>query len=197
MLEKLALSEKVRASTEPILIPIARFLLRLGVKPNHVTLACFLGFVVSSVFIAQGKFLIAGLLLLLFAPLDAVDGMLARLGNMVTTFGAFLDSTLDRYGEIFIFLAFCLYYIYVGSGAGIVLSFVALTGSLMVSYTRARAEGLGLQCKIGLFTRFERVFLLIISLLLEAIFLYLTIISVLTHVTALQRIFYVYKQTRK
>jgi hypothetical protein len=67
----------------------------------------------------------------------------------------------------------------------------------MVSYTRARAEGLGLQCKIGLFTRFERVFLLIISLLLEAIFLYLTIISVLTHITALQRILHVYKQTRK
>jgi len=197
MLEKLAFSEKVRATTEPILIPIARFLLRLGVKPNHVTLVCLFGFAVSSVFIAQGQFLLAGILLLLFAPLDAVDGMLARVGNMVTTFGAFLDSTLDRYGEIFIFLAFCLYHIYIGSGAGIILSFVALTGSLMVSYTRARAEGLGLQCKVGLFTRFERVFLLIISLLLDAIFLYLTVISILTHVTALQRILHVYKQTRR
>ena len=197
MLEKLTLAEKVRASTTPLLMPIARFLLRLGVKPNHATVACLFGFVVSSFFIAQGKFLIAGILLLLFSPLDAIDGMIARLGNMVTTFGAFLDSTLDRYGEIFIFLAFCLYYIYFGSAAGIILAFLALTGSLMVSYTRARAEGLGLECKIGLFTRFERILLLIISLFLESIFLYLVVISVLTHITALQRILHVYKQTKR
>ncbi len=196
-MEKLTFSDKVRLTTEPLLLPIVKLLLKLKIRPNHLTLTCLFGFAVAAVFVAQGNFLIAGLILLLFSPFDALDGMLARYGNMVTTFGAFLDSTLDRYGEIFIFLAFVLFYLWLNSPAGVILAFLALTGSLMVSYTRARAEGLGLKCKVGLLTRFERILMLIVALFLDAIFLYLVIISVFTHLTAFQRIWYVFKQTSK
>ncbi|MFN3407025.1 MAG: CDP-alcohol phosphatidyltransferase family protein, partial [Caldimicrobium sp.] len=145
----------------------------------------------------QGKFLMAGLILIIFAPLDAIDGLLARTANKITKFGAFLDSTLDRYGEIFLFLAFLYYFMLKGSIAGIIISFLGITGSLMVSYTRARAEGLGLTCKVGLLTRFERTLILILSLLLETIFVALTFLAFFTHFTALQRMWYVYKVAKE
>ncbi len=190
------LSERVRVTVEPLLIPLVKVLMGLNIHPNIITLLCFLGFVISAFFLAQGKFLIAGLILLLFAPLDAIDGLLARTANKVTAFGAFLDSTLDRYGEIFLFLALTYYFILKGSPTGIILSFLGITGSLMVSYTRARAEGVGVFCKVGLFTRFERLTLIIVFLIFDLIFLCMTLLSFLTHLTALQRIWYVYKQSK-
>ncbi|MGC8871352.1 MAG: CDP-alcohol phosphatidyltransferase family protein [Caldimicrobium sp.] len=195
-MSKLSLTEKIKLTTEPYLLPLVRILMHLNIHPNVITLICFLGFVLSAFFIAQGKFLMAGIILLLFAPLDAVDGLLARTSKKVTSFGAFLDSTMDRYGEIFIFLALTYYFILKSSPAGIILSFLGITGSLMVSYTRARAEGVGIPCKVGLLTRFERITLMVISLILDSIFLCLTILAFLTHLTALQRIWHVYKNSR-
>ncbi|MGB9762079.1 MAG: CDP-alcohol phosphatidyltransferase family protein [Caldimicrobium sp.] len=195
-MSKLSLTEKIKLTTEPYLLPLVRILMHLNIHPNVITLICFLGFVLSAFFIAQGKFLMAGIILLLFAPLDAVDGLLARTSKKVTSFGAFLDSTMDRYGEIFIFLALTYYFILKASPAGIILSFLGITGSLMVSYTRARAEGVGIPCKVGLLTRFERITLMVISLILDSIFLCLTILAFLTHLTALQRIWHVYKNSR-
>ncbi len=196
-MNRLSLTERIRISSEPYLLPIVKILINLNVHPNVVTLTCFLGFVISAFFIAQGKFLIAGIILLLFAPLDAIDGLLARTSKKVTAFGAFLDSTMDRYGEIFLFLALTYYFMIKGSPSGIILSFLGITGSLMVSYTRARAEGVGISCKIGLLTRFERITLLIISLILDSIFLCLTLLAFLTHFTALQRIWHVYKNSKE
>ncbi len=196
-MSKASISEKIKLSTEPMLLPIVRILMQFNIHPNVITLLCLAGFLISALFIAQGKFLMAGLILLVFAPLDAIDGLLARTGNKVTKFGAFLDSTMDRYGEIFLFLAFTYYFILKGSIAGIVISFLGITGSLMVSYTRARAEGIGLSCKIGWFTRFERITLIILSLILETIFIALTLLAFLTHLTALQRIWYVYKLSKE
>ncbi len=196
-MSKAGISEKIKLSTEPMLLPIVRILMQFNIHPNVITLLCLAGFLISALFIAQGKFLMAGLILLVFAPLDAIDGLLARTGNKVTKFGAFLDSTMDRYGEIFLFLAFTYYFILKGSIAGIVISFLGITGSLMVSYTRARAEGIGLSCKIGWFTRFERITLIILSLILETIFIALTLLAFLTHLTALQRIWYVYKLSKE
>ncbi len=196
-MSKASISEKIKLSTEPMLLPIVRILMQFNIHPNVITLLCLAGFLISALFIAQGKFLMAGLILLVFAPLDAIDGLLARTGNKVTKFGAFLDSTMDRYGEIFLFLAFTYYFILKGSIAGIVISFLGITGSLMVSYTRARAEAIGLSCKIGWFTRFERITLIILSLILETIFIALTLLAFLTHLTALQRIWYVYKLSKE
>uniref|UniRef100_A0A832GKU9 CDP-alcohol phosphatidyltransferase family protein n=1 Tax=Caldimicrobium thiodismutans TaxID=1653476 RepID=A0A832GKU9_9BACT len=195
-MSRISLSEKIKLTTEPWLLPIVKLLIQLNIHPNIITLLCLFGFILSSFFIAQGKFLVASLILILFAPLDAIDGLLARTAQKVSTFGAFLDSTMDRYGEIFVFLALTYYFILKGSISGIILSFLGITGSLMVSYTRARAEGLGLDCKVGLLTRFERISLLIISLILDTIFLFLAFISVFSHFTAFQRIWHVYKKSK-
>lgn len=196
-MSRISLTEKIKLSTEPLLLPLVRVLANLKVHPNVITLLCLLGFILSALFIAQGKFLIAGLILLLFAPLDAVDGLLARTAQKVTAFGAFLDSTMDRYGEIFLFLALTYYFMLKGSVSGILLTFLGITGSLMVSYTRARAEGVGISCKVGLLTRFERLTLLVISLILDSVFLCLTILAFFTHFTTLQRIWHVYKNSRE
>lgn len=196
-MSRLSLTERIKISTEPFLLPVVKVLMNLNVHPNAVTLTCFLGFVVSAFFIAQGKFLIAGIILLFFAPLDAIDGLLARTSKKVTAFGAFLDSTMDRYGEIFLFLALTYYFMLKGSVSGIILSFLGVTGSLMVSYTRARAEGVGISCQVGLLTRFERLTLFIISLILDSVFLCLSILAFFTHLTALQRIWHVYKKSKE
>lgn len=196
-MSKINLSETARNLAQPILLPLVKVLSGLNVHPNAITILCFLGFVLSSFFIAYGEFVVAGILLLLFAPLDALDGALARFTNKVSPFGAFLDSTLDRYGEIFIFLSLCYYFIAYNQPYQALLSFLGITGSLMVSYARARAEGVGFECKIGMFTRFERITFLIIALIFDLITLFLVVISVFTHLTAIQRILYVYKNQKR
>ncbi len=196
-MSKISLTERIKITTEPLLMPVVRLLMSLNVHPNVVTILCFSGFFLGALFIAQGKFLLAGLILLIFAPLDAIDGLLARTAKKVTTFGAFLDSTMDRYGEIFVFLAFTYYFILKGSMLGIILSFLGITGSLMVSYTRARAEGVGIDCKVGLLTRFERLTILIFSLLFDLVILSLAILAILTHLTALQRVWHVYRKSKE
>jgi len=190
---KLTFNEAVRNLSQPLLLPIVRILASLGIHPNTITVICLAGFIISSIFIAYGEFLLGGIFLFLFAPFDAIDGLLARYSKKVTSFGAFLDSVLDRYGEIFLFLAFTYYFLTQNSFYGVILSFLAITGSLMVSYTRARAEGVGFECKIGILTRFERITLLIIALIFDVCIPLLLFIALFTHLTALQRIFHVYK----
>ncbi len=194
---KLTLNEAIKNAAQPLLLPIVKILASWGVHPNTVTITCLVGFIISSVFIAFGNLLLGGIALLLFSPLDAIDGLLARYSKKVTSFGAFLDSTLDRYGEIFLFLAFTYYFLLQKSFYGVILSFLAITGSFMVSYTRARAEGIGSECKIGFLTRFERVLLLIIALVFNICIPLLIFIAIFTHFTALQRIIYVYKFYRR
>ncbi len=193
----LSISESVRSLSQPLLLPIVRVLASLGIHPNFISVLCFLGFLIGAYFIGRGEFITGAFILLFSAPLDAVDGALARYSNKVTRFGAFLDSTLDRYGEIALFLGFLWYYLKTNNPEGVLLSFLAITGSLMVSYTRARAEGAGFECKVGLLTRFERLALLIIALFFNFYFFVLILISVFTHFTALQRMFYVYRQYKR
>jgi CDP-diacylglycerol--glycerol-3-phosphate 3-phosphatidyltransferase len=125
--------------------------------------------------------------------LDAVDGALARVTDRATRFGAFLDSTLDRFGEIALYLG--LLYLYRGSPLETLLIYLTITGSLMVSYTRARAEGLGIECKVGWFGRFERLAVLVVGLVLEQVLIALVILAVFSNLTALQRIWHVRRVT--
>ena len=194
---RVSFNEAIRNISQPILLPVVKALASFEVHPNVISITCFLGFLLSAYFIAEGDFVIAGICLIIFAPLDAIDGALARFSGKVTRFGAFLDSTLDRYGEIAIFLGFTYFYLIQKQMLGVILSFLAITGSLMVSYTRARAEGAGFECKIGFLTRFERLLLLIIALIFDLCLPFLFFLSVFTHFTALQRIFYVYKQYKR
>ncbi len=190
------LTDRVRELSRPFLAPVADFLARLKIHPNAVSLAGFLGCVTVGIALALGHLRLAGFLLLLFGPLDAIDGLLARRSGKQSLFGAFLDSTLDRYAEIAIFGG--LLYLSLENGARnwALLAFFALTGSLMVSYARARAEALGLECKVGLLTRFERLAILTLGLLLEWVTVSLIIIAVLANLTALQRILHVYRASQ-
>ncbi|HFC98571.1 MAG TPA: CDP-alcohol phosphatidyltransferase family protein, partial [Thermosulfurimonas dismutans] len=181
-------TERVKARSEPFFLPLVRLLSRLRVHPSTVSVVGFIGVVLTGVILALGHLRMGGLLLALFGPLDAVDGMLARKTNQVSTFGAFLDSTLDRYAEIALFLGLIYYFLRLGNQWGVILCLLTLTGSLMVSYTRARAEGLGLSCKVGLFTRFERLLVLTVGLVFGGLIPILVLLSLLTHFTALQRI---------
>ena len=182
---------------KPYLLSVAHFLGRLGLSPNMVSIIGLIAYGVSGLVLGMGYPAAAGWLLAVFGPLDAIDGLLAREQGLVSPFGAFLDSTVDRYAEFFLFLGLLVYLILHRQGglleAALVLS--AMTGSLLVSYTRARAEALGFSCKVGVFTRFERLFLLAVGLIFGWIYPVLVILAIFTHITVLQRIFHVYRQS--
>ena len=143
-------------------------------------------------------YLFAGGLLVLFAGVfDLLDGALARAKEQSTKFGAFLDSTLDRISEAALFFGLLVfYYLEDPKTPEVWLLYLALAGSLMVSYTRARAEGLGLKCESGVFTRAERVVLMAVGLLINQMLVVLIILAALTWVTVIQRFYNVRKQTK-
>jgi CDP-diacylglycerol--glycerol-3-phosphate 3-phosphatidyltransferase len=179
--------------------PLARlagWLHGIGVTPNAVTYTGFVLTVLSAVLIACGWLRWGGLILLFAALFDMLDGSLARLTQQSSRFGAFLDSTLDRYSEAATFLALAIYYLTVpGSQMQLVLIFLILIGSLMVSYTRARAEALNVECKEGFLQRPERVVLVVAGLLTGWMLPVLWILAIFTNFTALQRIYEVYWRT--
>jgi len=138
--------------------------------------------------LATGRLLLAGLLLIVTLAFDAVDGTLARISGQTTRFGAFLDSTLDRWAEVAMFVAIVWLYLRTDNDLGVILAVLALSMSLLVSYTRARAEGIGLECKEGILTRFERMVILILGLVAGQLIWALAIIAALAGTTAVQRI---------
>lgn len=176
--------------------PIARGLHRMGVTPNLLTIGGFLLNLINAWLLATGQLPLAGALILAFSALDAFDGTLARLSGQVTKFGAFLDSTLDRFSEALIFFGLLVYAARSGHQEESYLTFIALVGSQMVSYTRARAEGLGLRCQVGWFSRVERIIVLSLGLLVGWVRPVLWILAILTNLTALQRMVHVYRITR-
>src|SRR5882724_7644936 len=150
-----------------IINPFVRLLIKLGLTPNMITsIGLVLNIGVAVIFVVGGEEGNRGDLsyvgwagaLILFAGLfDMLDGQVARLGNMSSAFGALYDSVLDRYSELIMFLGICYYLVAHHYFIGSLIAFIALIGSMMVSYTRARAEGLGIECKGGLMQRPERV----------------------------------------
>lgn len=180
--------------TDPIVSPLAA----IGVTPNMISVAGFAGNVIAACFAAAGEFLIAGVLLLFFSALDLLDGALARKMGTVTRFGAVFDSVLDRLSEAAL-LGGLLYHFQAigGHTQETVLCFAAIVGSLMVSYVRARAEGIGLELREGLFTRAERVILLGGALIISVdvvVLVALWVLAVLSHLTAAQRVFAVWQK---
>jgi CDP-diacylglycerol--glycerol-3-phosphate 3-phosphatidyltransferase len=175
----------------------ARFLGRLGFSPNGLTIVGSLLTASVGLLIAQGWFLAAGICLWLFSATDTLDGALARATNRVSVFGAFLDSVCDRYAEAAVFFGLVWWYRSTGNELGVALAYLALVGSLMVSYARARAEGVGLQAaEVGWFQRPERIILLGVGLILEpfvpgVLLVVLALLAILTTVTVLQRVVHV------
>jgi CDP-diacylglycerol---glycerol-3-phosphate 3-phosphatidyltransferase len=180
--------------------PIVRLLAKTPVTPNTLTICSLLVTLVASALIVFNQLIAAALVMLFASFFDILDGALARGTNRVTKFGAALDSSLDRLAEAAIFIGLTIFYAIDGSILGVALSGAAMVTSLMVSYTRARAEGLGIDCQVGIFTRSERIAALVIGLLLSHFGIILTgilmLIIVLSSVTVGQRLYHIWKNTR-
>lgn len=176
--------------------PIAELLGSLGLTPNAVTVLGLALTVAVAAIIAAGHTQLGGVLLIVTLAFDAVDGTLARLMGSTSRFGAFLDSTLDRWAEVALYSALVWLLLHEGQDTGVLLATAAMATSLLVSYTRARAEGVGIPCKEGLLTRFERMVLLIAGLIFNQVILSLGVIAILAGFTAVQRIWATWRLER-
>ena len=176
--------------------PIVAFLARTPLTPSALTWLGFVLAVAAAVLIASGSLIAAGVMVLVAGFFDMLDGALARRTGRVTRFGAVLDSTLDRLSEAALLLGVLALWAAEGRTAGVMLAGITLTASLLVSYIRARAEALGLECRSGLFTRPERVIVLALGLLLDQLFIALVIIAVLSFFTVVQMLAGIWRQLK-
>ena len=189
------IEKKAREWSRPALEAVGGALHRWNISPDWVTL---LGLVLTlgvAALAALGQIRWAGLAYIFAGACDSLDGALARVSGKGSRFGAFLDSTLDRLEESIVFIGLAVYYSQVGGKWEIPVILVATVCSLMVSYTRARAEGLGVACKEGLMTRPMRVLLMVLGMLLNQVFVALVILAVTALFTMLQRIYLVWRAT--
>ena len=174
-----------------VLDPLGGFFNRLGLTPNMMTMLGLLGNTVGAIFLARGNMLVGGLFIALMTPIDALDGTMARLRGESSDFGAFVDSVSDRYSEVIIYGGLLYHFLTQGDSLGGMLVFGAAAGSVLVSYVKARAEGLGYQAKVGLLTRAERYIVLAPSIVFNQLYIGLGIVAIFANITALQRIWYV------
>jgi CDP-diacylglycerol--glycerol-3-phosphate 3-phosphatidyltransferase len=180
-----------------VLDPLGKFFNALGLTPNMMTMLGMIGNTVGAYYLARGELVTGGLFVVLMTPIDALDGTMARLRGESSNFGAFVDSVSDRYSELIIYGGLLYHFLTLGEPLGGLLVFGAAAGSVLVSYVKARAEGLGYQAKVGLLTRVERYLVLAPSLVFQQLYIGLTIIAVLANITALQRIWYVRSQAHE
>jgi len=173
-----------------LVAPLVALLGRLGVTPNLLTLVGLLFNGLTGLVLSRGHFTWGAVLVLLSGAFDLLDGSLARSTGQASRFGALLDSTLDRWGESLLFGGLLLHYWARPGAIEVPLLFAAIVGSLLVSYVRARAEGLGIDCEVGLFTRGRRIVLLAAGLLVGQVAITLGVLAVLTNFTAIQRLVY-------
>ncbi|HEX5451899.1 MAG TPA: CDP-alcohol phosphatidyltransferase family protein [Candidatus Limnocylindrales bacterium] len=210
--------ERVRAAAEPVALSLGR----LGLTPNALTVAGFLGTCLAALAAAAQAWLAAGVLLLVFGIFDLFDGALARATGRVTRFGAFLDSTLDRSGENLLLAGIAIGCAQAGFTVGIVLAVLALAAASVVTYARARAESVGYRGEVGVAPRSERLAVLVVGLIVAGLLggvgagagigasggaaasagqivlaVALGLIAVLSAVTVIQRIVYVRRQAAK
>jgi CDP-diacylglycerol--glycerol-3-phosphate 3-phosphatidyltransferase len=195
------LAEFRRTAARRITEPLKTVLVKSRLKPNTLTWIALAISIIAAGAIATNHLLIGGFLVLLAGLFDIMDGALARLTNQATRFGALLDSTFDRISDAVVLLGLLVLYLISGGTIEMVLIFLALVGSFLTSYVRARAEGIGINCSIGLFTRTERVIILALGLLLNSlyeysIFIALILVVVLGFFTVGQRLIYVWQQTK-
>lgn len=172
--------------------PLTPIIERIPLNPNIFT---GIGFVITCIaaLIIPHNIKVGGLLILIGGLFDMLDGIVARINNKATRFGAFLDSVLDRYSDAFLFLSIAWYFAEKGNHTGAFLSLGTLVGAFLISYARARAEGLGESCYIGIMERPERIILLIFATLTGWLVPVLWIMLILTHITVIQRVHHVWR----
>lgn len=177
--------------------PLARALLRLRLRPNHLTVLGLGVSLLAALSFARGRERWGGALLILAGLFDFFDGSLARLSGQVTPFGAFLDSVIDRYSDLVVLAGILLLFIRAGRRTEVLLTLLVLIGTVMVSYTKARAQAIGVACEIGLMERPERQIVLIAGGLLDLMTPALWVLAVLVNLTAIQRILYTRRAARR
>jgi CDP-diacylglycerol--glycerol-3-phosphate 3-phosphatidyltransferase len=194
------ISDKVHNLAEPV----GRVVAKTRVKPNYLTISGFLMNIFVAWVISQGYFLLGGSLILVAGIFDLLDGAVARYTNRVTKFGALLDSTLDRWSDAVLLFGLLWYFAWQpdqDTSLEMILIFAALVGFLLVSYVRARAEGLGLNADVGIMRRTQRILLLSMGLMLSTfepiLLIALWILAIGSNLTAAHRLIYVWYHSRK
>lgn len=190
-----SIEQKARDVSRPGLEAVGQVLARWNVSPDWVTA---IGLVLTAgvaLLAALGEIQWAGAAYIVAAVFDALDGTVARVSGKVSRFGAFLDSTIDRFEESLVFLGLIIYYATEGGVWEIPMLLVVTVASLMVSYTRARAEALGVACKVGVMTRPIRVAIVIAGMILDQVFVAVVIVAVTSLWTAFHRVLHVWRAT--
>ena len=203
---------KLKPRLEIILSAVANKMVALGITANMVTLFGFAVNLIATFYLATGRLIVGGILILFGGSFDMIDGAVARAQTNLRASGALLDSVIDRYSEGFLFLGALIYFYSLESLIGIILAFGAWFGSILVSYVRARAEGLQVTCKVGLMQRPERIVLLGAGALLQGLLWHrfpiiqtnalillcvLGLLTLTTHVTALHRLIFSYQELNR
>src|ERR1043166_111783 len=176
---------------------IVRWLALSKIHPNALTFIGLLINIWAAWLFSEGKLFAAGLVVVGASVFDMVDGRVARATNQVTRFGGFFDSVLDRYSDLALFMGLLVYYASINRYFYIVLTAIVMTGSVMVSYTRARAENSIPKCKVGFLERPERVVLIIIGCLFDRMAPVLWVLAVLSNVTVIHRMIYTWRETKQ
>ena len=190
-------TDQLRRIFKGILDPTGAFLNRIGLTPNAITLLGLVGTTLGAYILSRGNMTVGGIVLLISVLVDALDGTMARLRGEPSDFGGFVDSVSDRYAEFITFGGLLYFFLTQEDYPGVVATFLATAGSVLVSYVKARAEGLGFTAKVGILTRVERYIVLIPFLIFNQPFAAVVIIAVLGNITAFQRILHVRAQGRE
>jgi len=180
-----------------VIVGIVGILKALGIHPNALTLIGLLINIGAAVLLAQGRFFAAGWVITGAAIFDMVDGRVARETNQVTRFGGFFDSVIDRYSDLGLLMGLLVYYANINRPFYVVLTAIVMTASVMISYTRSRAENTIPKCKVGFLERPERIVLLIIGALFNRIPAVLWVIAVLGNITVIHRMIFTWQETNR
>ena len=192
-----SLTDWARAQGEILLRPVVRAMSLLGVHPNTITILGLLLQIGVGVVFGLGHITLGGWLLLVIAPVDALDGALARAVGQKSRFGAFLDSTLDRLADAALILGLVVHHLRQEALLAVALLLISLVAVMTISYMRARAEALGFSCKVGLLTRMERVILIGVLSGVGLPFVMVWALAVLSVFTVIQRLLHVYAVSRR
>ncbi len=187
----------IGAGSNKIILLIVRGLALSRIHPNVLTFFGLLINIAAAVLLAAGRFRAAGFVIVGAGLFDMVDGRVARETNQVTRFGGFFDSVLDRYSDLALLMGLLVYYGLINRPFYVVLTAIVMTGSVMVSYTRSRAENTIPSCKVGFMERPERVVLLIIGALFDRMAPVLWVIAVLSNVTVVHRMAFTYQEAKR
>ncbi|OPX95911.1 MAG: CDP-diacylglycerol--inositol 3-phosphatidyltransferase [Syntrophorhabdus sp. PtaB.Bin027] len=190
------ISNKVGHSLDPAILKLYRFLFAgTTINPNYLTLIGAIFGYASAMCIAFGYVKTGGVVLLFSGFFDLLDGAIARSTNTVSRFGGFLDSVLDRYTDLFLMFGIFVFFLKQGQLYALVLTFVATIGVAIIPYARARAEAASIECRAGILERPERLVILLIGIFFNLLLYAVFVLAVLSHVTVIQRIFFVKKNS--